>query len=129
MSNIFETAARRKYRFETSRGELTVENLWDLKLQDLNTFAKSINKKLRESGEEDFIPASKSAADTVLETKLSILKHIIGVKLEEQTAAKNLAEQQAKVEQLKTLIANKSDEALAAKSLDELQAMLNDLIK
>lgn len=34
MTDIFEIASRRKYRFPSAIGELTVEQLWDLPLTD-----------------------------------------------------------------------------------------------
>jgi hypothetical protein len=50
--NIFEQATRRAIRFESAKGDLSVEQLWDLPLQsrnqfDLDTVAKTVNRQLK----------------------------------------------------------------------------------
>ena len=49
MDNLFLQATREKFRFESSKGDLSVEQLWDLPLTsrtgfDLDTVAKAVNK-------------------------------------------------------------------------------------
>ncbi len=53
--NIFENASKTKVRFETSKGEVSVEELWDLSLTSLDSIAKVISKELKEASEESFI--------------------------------------------------------------------------
>ena len=43
LTNIFEAATRYKYRFPF-KGMISVEDLWDLKLQDLDSVFKLLNK-------------------------------------------------------------------------------------
>ena len=127
--NMFEQVSRMKLRFKTSKGDLTVEDLWDLRLTgtvSLNTLAKSLNKQLKLDDEEDFV-STKSASNKVLELKFELVKHIIGVKKAEQEAAANAADVKAKKQKLAELIAKKQDSALEGKSLEELQAELNAL--
>ena len=85
MEKLFENATREKVRFETSRGVISVEDVWDLPLQskngfDLDSIAKDVNRQLKASGEESFVKPT-TAGDSVLELKLEIIKHIIKVKL------------------------------------------------
>lgn len=125
---MFETASRKKLRFQTNRGELSTEELWDLSVTSLDTVAKAVNRELKASEEESFIPTARtSRANSVLQLKLEILKHVITVKVEEAAKAKDRSERQAKAARLKDLIAQKADENLAAKSLDELSQMVQEL--
>ena len=83
---MFEKAARLKLRFDTPRGNLTVEDLWDIPLTgqqiSLDNVAKAVNKGLKASEEESFV-AKPSSKDRVLSLKLDILKHVIRVRLAE----------------------------------------------
>lgn len=123
---LFEKATREKVRWETSKGLLSAEDLWDLSLPSLDTIAKAVNKKLKEESEESFISA-KSSANETLELKLEVLKHIIGMKLAEKEATKSRMERLAKIRQLKELAVSKANEQLASKSLEEIQKMIAEL--
>jgi len=123
---LFEKATKEKDRWETSKGMLSAEDLWDLSLPSLDTIAKAVNKKLKEESEESFISAKTSSNET-LERKLNVLKHIIGVKLAEKEAAKSRMERLAKIHQLKELAVSKANEQLASKSLEEIQKMIAEL--
>lgn len=122
--NIFEKASKLKLRFEGGRGEFSVEDVWELSLQSLNTLAKAVNKKIQSEDEESFIPTNVRKAVTHNNLRLEILKHIIAVKVAEADAAKTRAEKADKTARLRELIASKQDEALKNKSLDELLAEL-----
>ena len=55
---MFEKATRLKLRFETVRGYVTTEDLWDIPLSAVNgfcldTIAKNLNKKLKELEKAD----------------------------------------------------------------------------
>ena len=124
--NIFETASSKKLRFATTRGLLSVEDLWDLSLESLDTLARAINKELKSTQEESFIPATttRKRGASEMELKLEILKSIIGTRVEERDAAKSRADKRAAISRLKELAAKKADEALASKSLEEIQSEL-----
>ena len=123
---IFEKASKTKLRFSTSKGVVSVEDLWDFSLPSLDTIAKSVNKELKAETEESFI-SEKSSTNKTLELKLDILKHIIKYKLAEKEASVQRAEKQAKLAQLKELITTKANAQLAEKSLDELQKMVDEM--
>lgn len=132
-TNIFEYATRRKLRFSMNRGIIMTEDLWDLNLESLNTLAKSLNKKIKESEEEDFIGKKKSGPKSYqekdLEAQFEIVKHVIKVKLDEQEKRK---ESMAKAETLRRLrdkLAAAQDRDLDSKSADELKKMIEDLEK
>lgn len=120
---MFEKASRMKLRYQTNRGVISVEDLWDLSLESLDAIAISLNKKLKESQTESFIK-TKTKDTTELELKFNIVKHIIDVKLSEAEARKNADEKRAKKQKLMDLIAKKQDAELEGKSVDELMKEL-----
>lgn len=133
---MFAFATKKKIRFETSKGLLSVEDLWDLPLTsdngrpNLDDIAKGIYKAMKEGEEVSFVKsnAASNAAFNVLKTKFDIVKYIIDVKLAEAEAAKKAKEIKARNQRILGLIAQKEDEALASKSKEELLAMLAESV-
>ena len=124
LTNIFEAATRYKYRFPFE-GMISVEDLWDLKLQDLDSVFKLLNKEKKQSDEESLLQV-KSEADQELENKIQIVKFIVQVKqteTAERLAAKDKKERNQKIMRI---IERKQNEALEGKSLEELTAMLEE---
>ena len=130
---MFEKATREKFRFQSSQGALSVEDLWDLPLTsdtgraNLDDIAKGISRYLKEStGEESFVAQPKVEDDTP-KVMLEIVKHVIAVKLAEAEERKKLRENKMKKQQILSIIAKKQDEKLETASLDELQKMVEEL--
>ncbi len=128
---MFEQATRDKIRFESPKGLLTTEDLWDLPLTslrgaNLNDIAKGLNRELKNTADEDFVNKAVKT-DTILKLKFDVVKYIIDVRLAENATAKQAAEHREKKARLLELIARKQDENLAAKSVEELQAMVESL--
>ena len=130
--NIFEQATRRAIRFESAKGDLSVEQLWDLPLQsrnqfDLDTVAKTVNRQLNAVTEESFVSVRENPAKETLSLKLEIVKHIISVKLQEAEEARNRANKASEKEKLLRLLDEKQNEALRALTPEELQERLKAL--
>ena len=81
-TNIFEYATRNKVRFPF-KGMISVEDMWDLSLANLDSIYKMLNKQIKQSEEESLL-ATKTSVDIELEVQIAIVKHIVSVKLEEQ---------------------------------------------
>ena len=128
--NLFERASRNKYRFESPKGELTTEQLWDLPLiaggptrdvkADLDTVARTIHSELKSMEESSFVNTTPDTRKTHLEAKLEIVKHVIASKMADKEAAEKRV---ATIEKRRKLI-----EALAAKEEQELTQMSKDEI-
>lgn len=125
MENKFEIAIRNKYRFPY-KGMISVEDLWDLKLTELDSIFKTLNAQVKQEQEESLL-AVKSAADTELETKISIIRYIVATKQAEADKAKAAKETAIKKQHIMQLIADKQDAELAGKSIEELQALLSSM--
>ena len=130
--SIFEYASRTKLRFTSSRGALTVEQLWDVPLRssddfNLNAVAKTANEAVKAVNEENFVETSRTPAHTRVETALEIVKHVIDVKLGEESAAKKRVENKAKREKLLKALSEKQDGKLSEMSERELKKQIAEL--
>lgn len=124
MENLFLLASKTKLRFQTSKGVLSTEDLWDLNLQNLDSIYKTLSRKMREIEEESLL---KTKVDTEVELQIAILKHIVSSKLEEKAILKARSENKEKREKLLSIMAQKQDQELASKSLEDLQKELDSL--
>jgi hypothetical protein len=119
-------AARLKYRFNFSKGMISLEDLWDLGFKGLDMVAKNLNKQLKEVDEESFITIPVKANEE-LQNKFEIVKYIIKTKLAEKEARKNAVVNKEQKQQLMGLIQAKKNEALGNLSIEELEKKMNAL--
>lgn len=122
----FEKASKKKLRFESGKGKLTVENLWDLSLEDLDTIGIKVKKVLEQTGTESLISTKpKTNADD--ELRLAIIKHIIAYKLKQQEERANRQARAEKLNALQQLAAQKQTEEFSKQSLDEVLKQIAEL--
>ncbi|HET9893196.1 MAG TPA: hypothetical protein VFQ42_22150 [Mycobacterium sp.] len=126
MQNIFEYATRNKLRFASHRGELSVEQLWDVPLRsrddfNLNTIARLANIALKAISEENFVETAKTPEHARREAALDVVKYIIDAKIAEEKAAAARAEKKLEKEKLLKILAEKQDGKLSELSEKELQ--------
>lgn len=125
VTNIFEYAVRNKIRFPF-KGIISVEDLWDLSVTNLDSIYKTLNNQVKQSEEESLL-TTKTSVDTELEVQIAIVKHIVSVKLEEREAREKAAAKKAQKQKIMSIIATKEDEALQNSSVDDLRKMLDEL--
>lgn len=123
--NMFEVATRTKMRFPF-KGMISVEDLWDLSVQNLDKVFKTLNSQRKEAQEESLLNV-RSSEDEVLDTQIEIVKYIVNVKLEEQAARVKAAENKEKKQKIMALMAKKDDEEMENMSREELQKLLDEL--
>lgn len=125
VENIFEYAVRNKVRFPF-KGMISVEDLWDLSLTNLDSIYKTLNKQVKQSEEESLLSTSANV-NTELEVKIAIIKHIVSVKLTEKENAEKADAKKAQKQKIMSIIATKENEALQNSSIEELNKMLDEL--
>lgn len=130
--NMFEYATRNKLRFASARGELNIEQLWDVPLRsrdefNLNAIAKAANRALKEVTEESFVETTKTVEHTRRETALEVVKYVIETRLGEEKAAETRAERKKEKERLLQILAEKQDGKLSALSERELKSRIAQL--
>ena len=134
MTNLFEQASRLKLRFQSSKGLLTLEDLWDLPLKakndeavrkeaNLDDLAKALYKEVKESVEPSFVE-DKSASDAKLDLMFELVKYIISVKKAEEEADRAALAKTAQRQRVLELINKKEEASLESLSIEELKALL-----
>lgn len=127
MSNekMFEIATRNKFRFPY-KGQISVEDMWELSLPALDSVFKALNAQIKQVKEESLL-STKSKADEVLELQIEIVKYIVSVKLAEKEAREKATEKAAQRQRIMEIMAKKQDESLENASMEDLQKMLTEL--
>ena len=123
---MFEKASRLKLRFPSNKGNLSVEDLWDLNLTQLNTLAKGLKKQLKESQEDDFL-IEKSEEDTNIKLQFDIVIKVLQTKLTEKRARETKEANKATKEKLLQILEKKKHEEFESMSQEDLMKKINEL--
>ena len=127
---IFKKASKKKLRFSTNRGVLSVEQLWDLSKDEIRQLVIKAREAAKKSSGEvndselSFLDAPAKTKATDDELRFEILKDIYLTKKSAEEKAQKKAEIKRNNQKLLELIARKQDEALEKKSIKELEKML-----
>lgn len=130
--DMFETAARYRFRFPSERGALTVEDLFALPLTAANGFsldavAKACHEQVEKAASTSFVQEEASPASDEWATKLEIVKHVIAVRLQERKDARDASARRARKARLLEILAAKQDESLQSLSEEEIKAQIDAL--
>ena len=125
---MFKKASQMKLRFDTAKGQLTVEDLFDLPLTSesnvsLDGIAIAVSRELQDSHDNSFVE-SKSKGSDILELRLEILKDVIAARIAENEARRDEEAKKTRNDRIMQIIADKQDDALANKTIDELKELL-----
>lgn len=123
--NIFKYAARHALRFPY-KGQASVEDLFNLSTEELNSIYKALKKQQKTDAGESLIE-DKTAQDTQLEVKIAIVTEIFNDKQAAADRAKKSAIRKAQTQKILDIMSQKQNEALNNMTLDELQAQLEAL--
>jgi hypothetical protein len=130
MEKAFEKASRRKLRFDTPRGRLGVEDIWDLPLKggdvNLDDLAKAYHHELKNDGEVSFVDDPPEPNEE-LQLRFDVVKRVIDVRLVEKKAAETAEEKRQLKQEILAAIRAKQTEELKESSIDDLQARLAEL--
>ena len=124
---MFEIATRNKYRFPCVKGLVTVEDLWDLSVENLDVIFKELNAQVKTQKEESLLSTvTKSKKEAELENKIEIVKHIVSVKLAEREKKAKEKERREYKQKILQLIEEKKDKALGDLSVEQLEALIKE---
>lgn len=126
IENMFENATRNKIRFDSGKGLIGVEDLWDLPVKKLDLIYQELDEKLERTNRRSLLEV-KSAEDEAFETQMEIVKHIVRVKQAEAKAKLDEKEKSEKKQRIMEILKNKQDESLQNLSEDKLKEMLEKL--
>lgn len=130
--NLFERAARGKWRFPSTKGDLTVEQLLDLPLQsrngfDLDTVARTLDDSLGNTTRSFVAAPSTNKEAITTKGQFDLVIYIIETK---QAAAATAARREEKADQRRKLLEildRKDNEELEGASREEILAKLAEL--
>lgn len=127
MSN-FKQATKERLRFETSKGLLSTEQLWDLNLTTLATIVRSLKKQLKKDNDDElsFLDDTSTPVDKTLELKFNVVKEVYISKKEEMESIRDESIKKEHNQKILELIAEKQEGDLRGKSIEELTALLKD---
>lgn len=130
---MYKKASRLKLRVQTSRGMLTVEQLWDLKLSDLAVTVKSAyeEKKKFEEPTEDlaFLERPVTGEAELAELRFNIVKDIFLTKQGESKDAIEKMEKKKEANRIAEILQRKKDAALESLSVEELEKKLKEVME
>lgn len=122
---MFEQAARYKIRFDSVRGGLSVEDIWDLPFTSLDKIAIGLHNQLKH--ETISFVNDDEKPDPIVQLKFDVIKHVIGVRKAERKAAEDARNKAEQKQKILAIIARKEDGELETKSLDELRSLVGGL--
>lgn len=122
---MYKQASKLKLRFQTNRGILSVEQLWDLSQTDLSNAVKAVKKILKKTDDDElsFLEDSK-VVDIENQLRFDILKDVYLTKKKEAEELRDAAETKAHNQKILTLIAEKQEGKLKEMSIEELEKLL-----
>lgn len=121
---MYKKASRLKLRFQTSKGQLTVEQLWGLNMTDLKNVIVGLHKNIKKNEDEDLSFLEKEEVEES-EDKLryDIAVDIYKTKQAEVKESHEAAERKAYNKHIDELIAAKEEESLRGLSIEELRKL------
>lgn len=119
----FKQAVKQKLRVSTNKGLLSVEQLWDLSISDLDTLAVSLEEAYNNSKGKSFL-AKKTIKDKDIKLQFDIVLDILETKVAEQEAISEAKEIKEHNQKILKLIEDKKEEDMKGMSIKQLTAML-----
>lgn len=133
MTANLDFALRNKLRWDSPKGPLSIEELWELPLTsatgtraNLDDIAVALHKSL-ESGTTVSFVNTEAKPDETARIKFDIVKHIIDVKVEERKAAATARENAEKKQRIMAIIAERQEQDLKNLPMEELTKLLAGL--
>ena len=123
--NLFEMATRSKMRFPSTKGELSVEDLWDLSDKDLDIVYKNLKDQEVKSSEESLLDDAN--IDPKLTAAIGIVKYIFTTKRNEKLEAKELIDKKRNQQLYIDALSRRKLKDIDNMSVEELEAKIAEL--
>lgn len=122
----YKLASQTGLRFNTDKGLLSVEQLWNLNQSQLSNLIKSVKKVLKRDDDDDelsFLTDTK-VVDIENQLRFDIAKDVYLTKKKLAEDLREKADKKAFEQKILGLIAEKQEGSLREKSIEELQKMI-----
>lgn len=132
--DIYKKAAFLKLRFQTNRGQLSVEQLPDLKMTELAKLCKEQLEVVKKSkGSDDtelaFLEGIDEGKENIEVLRFEILKDVYLEKKHQKDQAAEDVQKKIELEKLDEIIAKKQNAELENMSVEELMKKREELLK
>lgn len=123
---MYKKAIRAKLRFQTSKGLLTIEQLWGLTLTELKNLIISLHETVKKVPSEDlsFLETETVQEESEDKMRFNIAVDVYKTKQQEAKDSREEASKKAYNQHIAEIIAEKEEADLRSKSIDELKAMM-----
>lgn len=122
---MYKQAAKLGLRFTTSKGQLSVEQLFGLIQTDLAIAVRNQKRILNKNNEDDLgFLDENSKVDATEQLRFDILKDVYLTKKADAEAARNALADKQRKNKILELIEEKKESELKNKSIEELEALL-----
>lgn len=123
--DIYKQACVVGLRFNTTKGQLTVEQLYQLNQTELTTCIKAVSKNLKKNDDEglSFLDSTVSI-DKTEQLRFDILKDVYLTKKELSEATRKAKEDKEYNQKIIEIIAEKKEGKLKDMSIEDLEKML-----
>jgi hypothetical protein len=126
MTNIWIDGLKNKFRFEF-KGLISVEDLFDLTLADLDLIYKNLKKEEKDLQGDSLLGNDENPKVREVEVKIEIVKAIFEMKKAEIARAEKALANKAQKDKILAIIEDKENQELSEKSIDELREIYLNL--
>jgi hypothetical protein len=120
--DIYKQGIRSNLKFQTTRGLLTIHQLFSLPISELDTLAVELDEELEKSGKKTFL-TKKSEKSKLAKLRFDIVLDVLTTLADEEKSAQEAADVKEHNQKIDNLIANKREKELQEKSIEELEAL------
>ena len=125
---MYKQASKLKLRFNTTRGVLTVEQLWSLSVNELVVIIKSLKKEIKKDNDDELSFLDDNIViDEKTVLQFDIVKDIYLTKKAELEAKSNAYNKKQELQKLLEIKAKRDEESLEKISDDKLNELINQL--
>lgn len=121
------TAIKDKYRFPY-KGNISIEDLFDLRLRELDEVYKKLKSLIKEEAEVSLLSV-KNTENEELKNKMTIVEYVFAEKQNEQLLRNENIKRKEQLEKLLLIKEAKQDEALKSMSIEEINKQIAELEK
>lgn len=123
LESLLIKAARKQWRFASTKGHLTFEDLWNLKLEDLDRIAVALDEKIQKGGRKSFI-TKRTESMSEEQGMFDLVSYVIETKMAEADAAKARAAKASQKQFMQDLLQRKRIASLENLTTEEIEKQL-----
>ena len=124
--DIYANALQQGFRYPTSKGEMSTEDLFSLSLTSLDAIYRTLSRSIKREQEESLLNR-ETAADRTTRQKMDVVKAVVELKQEQNKEKAEKAQKKAQKAFYREALEKKRLEKIGNMSEAELEAALKDV--